>query len=254
MMTYGELRDYIAQLRASGADVVPYMVALQRKVAFPFVTLIMTLLAVPFAVTTGRRGALYGIGVGHRAGDRLLDRRSAVRRARRGRCAVARCSPPGRRTSCSAPRRAVHDPDGPDLSHASEFVRSSLRAGRRSSCSHERGPTRPASCSPCSTTNTHARGIAAASGSSGGAGRRRSASSRRSDDACQVRGRVRRRRRSLPALARAAVSARATCTESRIGRSARIGERQPVVAASPSGVATASSGELTAVARPPASP
>jgi lipopolysaccharide export LptBFGC system permease protein LptF len=40
------------------------MVALQRKVSFPLVTLVMTLLAVPFAVTTGRRGALYGIGVG----------------------------------------------------------------------------------------------------------------------------------------------------------------------------------------------
>ena len=40
------------------------MVQLQRKVAFPFITLIMTLLAVPFAVTTGRRGALYGIGIG----------------------------------------------------------------------------------------------------------------------------------------------------------------------------------------------
>ena len=40
------------------------MVQLQRKVAFPFVTLIMTLLAVPFAVTTGRRGAIYGVGVG----------------------------------------------------------------------------------------------------------------------------------------------------------------------------------------------
>jgi len=39
-------------------------VALQRKVSFPFVTVIMTLLAVPFAVTTGRRGALYGVGVG----------------------------------------------------------------------------------------------------------------------------------------------------------------------------------------------
>ena len=38
--------------------------ALQRKVSFPFVTLIMTLIAVPFAVTTGRGGALYGIGVG----------------------------------------------------------------------------------------------------------------------------------------------------------------------------------------------
>lgn len=63
-MTYGQLKNYITQLRSGGYNVVPYMVSLQRKVAFPFVTLIMTLLAVPFAVTTGRRGALYGVGVG----------------------------------------------------------------------------------------------------------------------------------------------------------------------------------------------
>jgi lipopolysaccharide export LptBFGC system permease protein LptF len=62
-MTYGELRDYITRLRAGGANVVPQMVALQRKIAFPLVTVVMTLLAVPFAVTTGRRGAMYGIGV-----------------------------------------------------------------------------------------------------------------------------------------------------------------------------------------------
>ena len=43
-MTYGQLKRYIVQLRASGFHVVPYMVQLQRKVAFPFVTLIMTLL------------------------------------------------------------------------------------------------------------------------------------------------------------------------------------------------------------------
>ncbi len=63
-MTYGELKAYVERLSASGADVVPYMVALQRKVAFPFVAVIMTLLAIPFAVTTGRRGALDGIGIG----------------------------------------------------------------------------------------------------------------------------------------------------------------------------------------------
>jgi lipopolysaccharide export system permease protein len=64
MMNYEQLREYIGKLRASGAYVVPYLVALQRKVAFPFVTVIMTLLALPFAVSTGRRGALYGIGIG----------------------------------------------------------------------------------------------------------------------------------------------------------------------------------------------
>lgn len=63
-MTYQELGQYIAQLKASGFNAVPQMVQLQRKVAFPFVTVIMTLIAVPFAVTTGRRGALYGVGVG----------------------------------------------------------------------------------------------------------------------------------------------------------------------------------------------
>jgi LPS export ABC transporter permease LptF/LPS export ABC transporter permease LptG len=63
-MTFGELKQYIAQLEKSGYHAVPYMVQLQRKVAFPFVTLIMTLIAVPFAVSTGRRGAMSGIGVG----------------------------------------------------------------------------------------------------------------------------------------------------------------------------------------------
>ena len=64
MMTFIQLRDYITRLQASGANVVPQMVALQRKIAFPLVTLVMTVLAVPFAVTTGRRGAMYGVGIG----------------------------------------------------------------------------------------------------------------------------------------------------------------------------------------------
>jgi LPS export ABC transporter permease LptG/LPS export ABC transporter permease LptF len=63
-MSYGELSDYVTRLQKSGYYAVPYQVQLQKKVAFPFVTLVMTLLAVPFAVTTGRSGALYGIGIG----------------------------------------------------------------------------------------------------------------------------------------------------------------------------------------------
>lgn len=63
-MSYRQLRRYVADLETSGFNAVPYAVALQRKVSFPFVTVIMTLIAVPFAVTTGRRGALYGVGVG----------------------------------------------------------------------------------------------------------------------------------------------------------------------------------------------
>ena len=63
-MSYSQLRDYTERLRGSGFDVSAQLVALERKISFPFVTLVMTLLAVPFAVTTGRRGAMYGIGVG----------------------------------------------------------------------------------------------------------------------------------------------------------------------------------------------
>jgi lipopolysaccharide export LptBFGC system permease protein LptF len=63
-MTYEQLRVHVARLRSSGADATASLVSLQRKIAFPFVTLIMTMLAVPFAVTTGRRGALYGVGIG----------------------------------------------------------------------------------------------------------------------------------------------------------------------------------------------
>ena len=64
LMNFLQLRDYISELRASGYNVLEHEVGLHRKVAFPFVTLVMTLIAVPFAVTTGRRGAMYGIGVG----------------------------------------------------------------------------------------------------------------------------------------------------------------------------------------------
>jgi LPS export ABC transporter permease LptF/LPS export ABC transporter permease LptG len=63
-MNFAQLRKYVDELRGSGYDVRKYQVDLQRKLAFPFVTLIMTLIAVPFAVTTGRRGAMYGIGIG----------------------------------------------------------------------------------------------------------------------------------------------------------------------------------------------
>jgi LPS export ABC transporter permease LptG/LPS export ABC transporter permease LptF len=63
-MNYRQLRAHIEQLRASGYNTVAATVQLQRKVAFPFATVIMALLAIPFAVTTGRRGAMYGIGIG----------------------------------------------------------------------------------------------------------------------------------------------------------------------------------------------
>lgn len=63
-MNFEQLRAYIEEMRASGYHVLEHEVSLQRKLAFPLVTVVMTLIAVPFAVTTGRRGAMYGIGVG----------------------------------------------------------------------------------------------------------------------------------------------------------------------------------------------
>jgi LPS export ABC transporter permease LptG/LPS export ABC transporter permease LptF len=63
-MTFAQLRRYIDDLKASGYTVLDHEVALYRKVSFPLVTLVMTLIAVPFAVTTGKRGAMYGIGFG----------------------------------------------------------------------------------------------------------------------------------------------------------------------------------------------
>ncbi|HVO12083.1 MAG TPA: LptF/LptG family permease [Vicinamibacteria bacterium] len=62
-MSFGELRAYIASLEEHGFDVAKLQVQLQRKVAFPMVALVMTLLAVPFSFVVARRGALYGIGI-----------------------------------------------------------------------------------------------------------------------------------------------------------------------------------------------
>jgi LPS export ABC transporter permease LptF/LPS export ABC transporter permease LptG len=62
-MRFGELRAYIASLEARGFDVAKLRVQLHRKLAFPMVGLVMTLLAVPFSFVVARRGALYGIGI-----------------------------------------------------------------------------------------------------------------------------------------------------------------------------------------------
>jgi LPS export ABC transporter permease LptG len=62
-MTFSELRAHIRLLEASGFGVTDSEVKLHTKVAFPLVTLVMTLLGIPFGLTTGRRGAMYGIGL-----------------------------------------------------------------------------------------------------------------------------------------------------------------------------------------------
>lgn len=62
-MRYGELKDYIQELRESGQSVPELQVELQNKIALPVTSLIMALVALPFAFRLGRQGALYGIGI-----------------------------------------------------------------------------------------------------------------------------------------------------------------------------------------------
>jgi lipopolysaccharide export LptBFGC system permease protein LptF len=64
LMSVAELQQYTAELEPSGYNTIPLRVELHRKLAFPFVTLVMSLLAVPFGISAGRHGALYGIGLG----------------------------------------------------------------------------------------------------------------------------------------------------------------------------------------------
>jgi LPS export ABC transporter permease LptF/LPS export ABC transporter permease LptG len=62
-MNYQELRTYIADLQQSGFDVVRLRVQLQKKFAYPMITFVMAVLAVPFSLSTGRKGALTGVAV-----------------------------------------------------------------------------------------------------------------------------------------------------------------------------------------------
>jgi lipopolysaccharide export LptBFGC system permease protein LptF len=60
-MSYSVLRDYIADLRQSGFDTVSLRDQLDNKFAVPVLTLVMAILAVPFALVMGKRGGLAGI-------------------------------------------------------------------------------------------------------------------------------------------------------------------------------------------------
>jgi LPS export ABC transporter permease LptG/LPS export ABC transporter permease LptF len=62
-MNYEELGNYIRDLQQSGFDVVRLRVQLAKKLAFPLITLVMAILAVPFALSAGRRGALTGVAI-----------------------------------------------------------------------------------------------------------------------------------------------------------------------------------------------
>jgi len=60
-MNYEQLRSYIHDLQQSGFEVVRLRVQLQKKLAFPVITFVMALLAIPFALSAGKRGAVAGV-------------------------------------------------------------------------------------------------------------------------------------------------------------------------------------------------
>ena len=62
-MSFSELSRYIHTLRQSGFDTMRLRVQLNHKLAYPLITLVMAVLAIPFALSMGRSGSLAGIGV-----------------------------------------------------------------------------------------------------------------------------------------------------------------------------------------------
>jgi len=63
-MGYKELRNYIANFRGSGVKITRnLLVDLHYKLAFPFISLIIIMVAAPFALLTMRGGVMIGIGM-----------------------------------------------------------------------------------------------------------------------------------------------------------------------------------------------
>jgi LPS export ABC transporter permease LptG/LPS export ABC transporter permease LptF len=62
-MNFSQLRSYINDLRQSGIDTMRLRVALWHKLAYPLIAIVMAVLAIPFALSMGRRGSLTAIAV-----------------------------------------------------------------------------------------------------------------------------------------------------------------------------------------------
>jgi LPS export ABC transporter permease LptG len=62
-MNYQELSRYIRDLQQSGFEVVRLKVQLHRKFAYPVIAFVMAVLAIPFALSAGRRGAVAGVAI-----------------------------------------------------------------------------------------------------------------------------------------------------------------------------------------------
>ena len=63
-MNVQELGSYIDALHRAGFDVATLMVQWQRKWAYPLMAPVSMLLAIPFALLVGTRGAIGGVALG----------------------------------------------------------------------------------------------------------------------------------------------------------------------------------------------
>ena len=62
-MNFSQLDGYIRDLRQSGFDTMRLRVALWHKLAYPLIAIVMAVLAIPFALSMGRRGSLTAIAM-----------------------------------------------------------------------------------------------------------------------------------------------------------------------------------------------
>src|SRR5262249_51981557 len=62
-MNYQELQAYIDELRQSGFDTTALRVQYFQKFSLPLFAFILALVSVPFALRTGNRGAMAGVGI-----------------------------------------------------------------------------------------------------------------------------------------------------------------------------------------------
>jgi len=62
-MNFRQLDRYISDLSQSGFDTMRLRVELWHKLAYPLIAIVMAVLAIPFALSMGRRGSLTGIAV-----------------------------------------------------------------------------------------------------------------------------------------------------------------------------------------------
>ncbi len=63
-MSWDELRVYIDGLQRAGFDVATLRVQWHKKLAYPLIAPVSMLLAIPFALLVGMRGALVGVALG----------------------------------------------------------------------------------------------------------------------------------------------------------------------------------------------